>query len=139
MFNPGPIAPESNPPIHPEYYEPRLSFIAQIDLGENTIITTVDANDFVLGQQCRLIIPRQYGTFELNEKSGLIISILSSTEFVLNIYSVGYNNFSIPSIIPPCRAQVVPIGDINSGISEQVGPITPVVTIPGSFINISPN
>ncbi len=139
MFNPGPIAPETNPPIHPEYYQPRLSFIAEIDLGETTTITTADDNDFVLGQQVRLIIPRQYGTFELNEQTGLIISILSSTEFVLNIYSVGYNNFSIPSIIPPCVAQAIPIGDVNSGISAQIGPITPVVTIPGAFINISPN
>ena len=139
QFNFGPRAPESNPPINPQYYQPSLFYITAIGLGATTTVTTSVNNNYVIGQQCRLIVPRQYGAYELNEQSGYVISILSSTELVLNISSVGYNNFSIPLGNPVCVAQILAIGDVNSGNINSNGPITPTVTVPCSFINNSPN
>lgn len=133
----GPIAPERNPPIHPEYYQPHLFFIIAISLGVTTTITTSIPHDYVIGQMVRLLIPDTYGSRRLNEQQGIVISIPSSTQVTLNINSQGVDPFISSPAFGPTRPQIAAIGDINMGQVNNGRPNN-LTFIPGSFINISP-
>ena len=144
-FNRGPIAPERNPPIQPQYYQPSRFEIENITLGLTTLVTTSVDHNYVLGQVVRTLIPSTYGTRQLNEKQGEVISIPAANQFVLPIDSRAFDPFVSNPAYGPTPPQVLAIGDVNSGIISSAGRSigsgltgTPV-TIPGAFINISPN
>lgn len=123
-----------NVPIHPEFYEPMVYPISAITLGNTTTVTTSFVNDFVLGQQVRFVMPPDSGTRELNGMTGYLITINSTTQFVVNVSSLDMNAFTVPTSIQ--QAQVIPIGDINSG-QINTGRANNTTFIPGSFINVS--
>lgn len=139
----GPIAGENNPDIEPSWFGPSSFPITAITLGSTTLVTLsaifgVDPN-YVIGQQVRFVIPREFGIRKLNERSALVLSIPSTYVVEVNINtSLDYDPF-IPSpphsTTPPSMAA---IGDINTGIITPVGRDTLTTYIPGSFINISP-
>lgn len=133
---PGPTPPYQNLPIEPQFYVPSRFDIADITMGRTTLVETTEDHNYVIGQQCRLLIPQQNKCSQLNELSGLVLSIPSATEVVLNIYSVGVNNFLATNGIT--QPQIVAIGDINSGQINNLGDNMNQTFIPGSFINISP-
>lgn len=133
----GPIAPESNPPINPQYYKPRRFIISAIALGKTTTVTTSITNDFVIGQEVRLLIPLSFGSYELNEVTGIVLSVPSSTQVVINIDSSRNVNPFVSSSATT-KAQIIPIGDINSGQINSSGRVSNITYINGSFINISP-
>lgn len=130
-----PTPPYQNPPIEPQFYQPSVFFISAITLGETTTVTTTINNNYVIGQECRLLIPNGYGSRGLNEQTGLVISIPASNQVVLNINSIGVDSFINAGL--PTRAQIVAVGDINNGIISSTGRVLPTTNIPGAFINIS--
>lgn len=132
----GPIAPESNPPINPQYYKPSVFDINAITLGNATTVTTSVNHNYVIGQEIRLLIPPSYGSFQLNGQTGYVINIPSSNQVVVTINSNNSNAFVIGPTTTP--AQIVAIGDVNSGNINSTGNIQNITNIPGSFINISP-
>lgn len=135
-----PIPAFQNVPIEPQFFKPRQFFIADIALGSTTTVTTTVNNDYILGQQIRLIIPNGFGCRELNEKTGYILSIDAPDQFTLNIYSAGMDAFT-PNSQLTTQPQTLAIGDINTGLISSTGrslPFGTVPTIPGSFQNISP-
>lgn len=83
----GPIAPESNPPINPQNYQPRNYFISAITLGQTTTVTTTANMDYVVGQAVRLIIPNGCGCRQLNETQGFVLSIPAANQIVVGINS----------------------------------------------------
>lgn len=133
---PGPTPPYNNPPIHPLNYQPRRFVISDIDLGVTTTITTVLSMDYVLGQLVRLIIPETYGCRKLDETLSYVISIPSPTQVVLNLDSSRDVNEFISSTAST-KAQILAVGDINTGIITSTGRNIPNTNIPGAFINIS--
>lgn len=140
MFSPplitGPIAPFSNPPIEPQFYSPSRLNITAIVLGINTEVTTSINHEYVIGQEIRLIIPYGCGCTQLDEQIGLVISIPSLNQVIVNINSTLANQFTIT----PYRnlPQIIPIGDMNTGAINPFGRSFTYKHIPGSFINISP-
>lgn len=132
----GPIAPENNPLIHPEWYLPRVFDISAITLGTTTTITTSVNHNYVVGQEVRLLIPLTYGSFQLNEVTGFVTSIPAANQVTTTINSTQANAFKIGSTTTP--AQIVPIGDVNTGVINSQGRIHNGTFIPGSFINVSP-
>ncbi len=138
----GPIPPYSNPPIEPQFFKPSQFVITNIGLGPTTLITTSINNNYVIGQQVRLLIPEKYGSIGLNEQTGIVISIPAPNQVTLNINSNGIDPFiSSPTFLPfqsKTLPQIVAIGDINSGIISSTGRTISTTNIPGSFINISP-
>lgn len=135
----GPVPPYTNPPIMPGYYQPSVFTIANIALGTMTTVTTTKNHNYVIGQQLRLHIPSQYGCVSLNGAQGNVVSILSPSEVITTIYSVGVTPFiqnpANPNLTVP---QVCAIGDVNSGPLNAMGRINNATTIPGAFIDISP-
>lgn len=136
----GPIAPENNPAIMPQFFNPSQYFISSITLGVQTVITTTVNNNYVLGQQVRLLIPPQNGCRQLNEQSGYVLSLPASNQVSLSINSVGIDSFVTTT--NPQQPQIIAIGDINSGLISTNGKLGSnnnfAPTVPGSFINISP-
>lgn len=133
----GPIALGNNYPINAQYYEPMFFFIDTISLGRTTTVTTTEDHDYVIGQQCRLIIPPLNGCIQLNEAQGTVIEIPSSTQVVLNIDS-SRNVAQFQSSSAKTQPQILAIGDFNEGAINSQGRSNTSTFIPGSFINVSP-
>jgi hypothetical protein len=132
----GPIAPESNPPINPKYFQPSVFTISAINLGRITTITTSVNHNYVIGQSIRLLIPESYGAFQLNGQTGNVISIPAANQVTVTINSTQSNAFVIGSTTTP--AQIIAIGDVNTGPINANGPSQTSTLIPGSFQDISP-
>jgi hypothetical protein len=92
----GPIPPYSNPPIEPQFFQPSRFVISNISVGVTTTVTTSVNHNYVIGQQVRLLIPQLFGSQQLNNVTGFVISIPSATQVVLNIDS-SYSNSFIPN------------------------------------------
>lgn len=131
-----PIPAYSNPPIEPQFYQPNRFVISDITLGSTTIITATEDMNYVVGQEVRLLIPGSFGCYQLNEVSGFVLSLPDDDQVELNINSINMDKFV--SSTATTVAQIIAIGDINSGIQSSTGRIIPTTNIPGSFINISP-
>ena len=141
-FNSGPLAPERNPPIEPQYFQPSNFPITAIALGATTTVTLGESfgvsNNYVVGQLVRFVIPQFYGTWQLSGQTGYVISIPSADQVVVNINSIGYDAFNASPPYGPTPPQMVAVGDIANGTINATGRIIPTTTIPGAFINISP-
>lgn len=132
----GPIALFNNLPISSQNYNPNQFVISNITLGVQTVVTTSVNHNYVIGQLVRLIVPPAYGSRQLNETEGYVLSIpalnqvsiaIDSSQNVDTFISAGLSNLP----------QILAIGDINQG---QINPARTGqnLNIPGSFINVSP-
>lgn len=133
----GPVALYNNPPIEPQFYEPSRFVISGITLGVTTLVTTTEDMNYVIGQLVRLLIPRFYGCRQLNEQLGYVISIPASNQVEVTINS-SRNVDPFTSSSQTTQPQIIPVGDVNTGIISSTGRVIPTTNIPGSFINISP-
>lgn len=151
--------------LYPFLYAPGVSFIEAITTGTTTTVTTTCQHNFVVGQEVGFHIPSVWGTTQLNELPnvlipgspvyGYVITVNSSTQFVVNINSTGYTAFNTNQTVASVKAglsfpQVVAVGDVNTGgvqisSGSQLYP-PPVVNgvntingpaIQGSFVNNS--
>lgn len=132
-----PIPPYSNVPIEPQFYKPNVFQISAISLGLTTIVTTSINNNYVIGQIVRMIIPPNFGTRQLNGQTGYVIDIPAPNQVELNISSQGFDAFI--TVATGSQAQILAIGDINNGFTDNNGLNATPPSIPGAFINISPN
>lgn len=135
---PGPTPPYTNLPINAQFYKPSTFYISNISLGIMTIITTSTDHNYVIGQLVSLVIPSNYGSYQLNGQLAFVIGIPTSNQVILDLNSTNVDPFiSSPAFIgtPP---QIVAIGDINSGLISSTGRVNPNTAMPGSFQNISP-
>ncbi len=89
----GPVPLYNNPPIHPDWYQPRKFFIADITFGTTTLVTTSEDHDYVIGQAVRLLIPKAYGASQLNYVQGFVLSIPDTDQVEIDIVSTGFNEF----------------------------------------------
>jgi hypothetical protein len=132
----GPTPPYNNPPIEPQYYLPSVFFISAVALGQVTTITTSVEHNYVIGQLVRLIIPFSYGCRQLNERQGYVVAVPSANQVLLDINSIGSDPFV--SGFGTTMAQILAIGDVNTGAQNAFGRVNNGTFIPGSFIDISP-
>lgn len=132
----GPIALYNNLPIEPQNYQPRFYFISTISLGLTTVVTTTVDHDYVIGQEIRIIISPSNGCRQLNEQTGFVLSIPASNQVEVSINS-SMNVDPFTSSTAKTQPQILAIGDINTGVTNQNGRTSTGTFIPGSFINIS--
>lgn len=147
MTNPilnGPQAPESNPPIEPQFFVPNNFTITAIALGRSTTVTLANtfygsSPNYVIGQQVRFLIPSFYGASPLSGQQGLVIALPAANQVTVNIdTSINYNAFKPTPSYGPTPPQLLPIGDVNTGTINSSGRLNNGTFIPGAFINISP-
>ena len=103
-------------------------------LGQTTTVTTSVDQNYVIGQLVRLDIPQGFGARQLNQQTGYVISIPASNQVVLTIDSSNADPFHTSTAIT--KPQIVAIGDVLSGTTNNQGRLNNATTIPGSFINI---
>jgi len=133
----GPVPFGTNFPIESDNFQPSQFTISAITLGETTTVTTSSDNNFVVGQNVRLLIPTQCGSRPLNESQGIVISKPASNQVIIDIPSLGMNSFIAAAASDQIQPQILPIGDINSGQINSSGRISNITYVNGSFINIS--
>lgn len=136
-FPPGPKAAYQNVPIMAQYYQPSRFVISAVTLGTTTTITTTQNVNYLIGQQVRLIIPPTFGCRQLNEQQGLVLSLPNPNQVVVSINSNNFDPYIASSATT--QAQIIAVGDVNSGQTNANGPYFQNLDIPASFINISPN
>lgn len=136
---PGPTPPYNNPPIEPQYYQPGIFFISEISTGTTTTVTTSVNNNYVVGQNVRLLIPKFFGAYQINNQQGFVLSVPFSNQVIVGINSQVCDPFIPTPSYGPTLPQIIAIGDTNTGIISSTGRTVPTTAIPGSFINISPN
>ena len=96
-----------NLPIEPQWYQPSQFVITNITLGVTTIVTMANGTNgvspnYVIGQLVRLLVPSKYGTYQLNEQSGVVISLPMTNQVEININSSQMNLFiASPSSFSP--------------------------------------
>lgn len=132
-----PIPAYQNLPIQANYYQPSQFVISGVDLGYTTTITTILNMNYVVGQECRLIIPPTFGCRQLNGQTGFVLYIPAANQVVLSIDSSKNVDPYSPSNATT-QAQILAIGDVNTGQINANGPKNETTFVPGSFINISP-
>jgi hypothetical protein len=137
--------------LYADLYIPEGSAITAVSTGLTTTVTTALNHKFVIGQEVFFVIPPQWGMTQLDTivagQTGLIgaqyqqayvISIPNPNQIVVNVNSTGYTAFSYPTsataALGVTPAQVLAIGDQNTGYLAPGGiPPTPL-TIPGAFV-----
>jgi hypothetical protein len=133
-----PIPPYANLPIEPQFYLPDEFVVSAISLGPTTIITTTVNMNFVIGQLVRLIIPGQFGSYQLNGKEAYVISIPMPNQVELELNSISNVDAFVSSTYMIQQPQIIAVGDVNNGSINSNGRTNTITYIPGSFINISP-
>jgi len=134
-----PIPIYQNVEIHAEYYIPQRYVIDDITLGTTTIVITDGNHDYVVGQQIRFLIPSNFGSYQLNNVKGYVVSVPSPTQLVVDVDSSrNVDPFLTSATVTTASPQIIAIGDVNSGVANSKGRIDNITFIPGSFINISP-
>lgn len=128
----------NNVAINTANFKPKRFVINDITLGATTIVTTSVAHDYVVGQNIRLLVPLLYGTYQLDQRKGNVISIPSTTQVEVNINSLLFDSFNTGIATSDNDSQIIAIGDYNSGQINTSGRINQTTSIEGSFINISP-
>lgn len=131
-----PISAYQNVPIAPQFFQPSRFVISAITRGITTTVTTTVDQNYVVGQLIRFIIPPSFGIRQLNEQQGYVISIPAVNQVVVDIDSRFMDPFIASSATT--KAQILAIGDTGNGTVNATGRRSTGTTIPGSFINISP-
>jgi hypothetical protein len=131
-----PVPAYQNLPIEPQYYAPSQFFISGISLGILTIVTTSVNHNYSIGQLVRLLVPNGFGTRQLNEMLGYVTSIPALNQVMVNIDSSRFDPFFLNTVIAT-QPQIVAVGDVNTGTINTNGNTLEILTIPGSFTNIS--
>ncbi len=132
-----PIPQYQNVPIQANFYNPSRFVIQDITLGMSTRITSTKDMNYVIGQEIRLLVPSSFGSYQLNNRTGFVVDIPSSDSVIVNIdSSQNVDPFSTSS--STTLPQILAIGDINLGTTNSQGNVNNGTTIPGAFIDISP-
>jgi hypothetical protein len=134
-----PIPLYQNVEIREEYYIPQRYVIDDITLGQTTTVITDGNHDYVVGQQIRFLIPANFGSYQLNNVKGIVISVPSPDQLVIDVDSSrNVDPFLTSATVTTASPQIIAIGDVNSGVINRYGRTQNGTFIPGSFINISP-
>jgi len=125
----------------PNLYAPNLGFISAITTGASTTIFTTAPTNIQVGQEVAFRVPTAWGTVQLNSLPnvfipgsphyGFVTSVVSPTQFVVNINSLAYTAYNSNQTFASVLAggfnvpQVVGVGDANSG-SNQLNFLPPM-------------
>jgi hypothetical protein len=134
----GPVAPENNPPIMPQFFKPSDFDISSIVLGSTTLLTTTVNHNYIVGQLVRLLISQLYGCRQANEQTAFVNSVPNPNQVVLALDSSSFDPFVANPTSGSTQPQIVAVGDLNTGPINSQGRLNNGTFIPGSFINTSP-
>lgn len=115
----------------PELWLPRQKFITAITLGSSTVVSTSTDHGYSVGQIVSLQVPAEFGSVQLNGRSGRISAINSSLQFTVDIDSSAATAFAFPvsggvpfsfAMVEPAGSQTtLAQGNVTPGASENAG------------------
>lgn len=121
-------------PNTPNYYAQEFPIfqramrnILSITNDENALVTTTfdginpGNHQYGTGLIARLYIPDGFGMTQANRLEG-IVTVVSDTQFTIDIDTTNFDIFVVPDYQPGAfgtPAQVVPVGEINSILTES--------------------
>ena len=114
-------------------FTPRFFYIIAITLGVRTVLQFSTDHDYVLGEYVSTRVSQPYGTKELNNVRGKIISLTSDT-VTIDVDSNGFTPFIYPVSGKNTPPVCVPAG---SGIIPDFYPST--VTLEDAFDDLPPD
>jgi hypothetical protein len=115
--------------LYPALYLPEDNVISNITTGATTTVSTTMQHNFQVGQEVAFRIPTAWGPTQLNSLPnnvvpgspiyGYVVSVTDFQNFVVNINSTAATAFNsnqpFASVPGQTFAQIVPVGDINTG------------------------
>lgn len=125
-FTSGPIALYRNVPIMSQYYAPSQFIIDDIVLGNQTLVSTINDTNYVVGQTVRLHIPPGNGCRQLNGVQGNVIGF--------SIVTPGHEieeNINVDEIKNPEWASTFILNVLTD--TQNKFPEETISIIPGSF------
>ncbi len=117
----------ANPYLAPSPVVPGFLLITAITQAFPMVVSITDSdyNTYTVGQLVRLNIPASYGMQQANGQVGRI-TLVSGTNFSLNLNSSGYDVFTVPNPLsiptPSQPATLSPAGIGNGYYNTQVEP-----------------
>lgn len=127
-------------PNTPNYYgvefpafQRAMRNILSITNAENALITTTfdgtnpGNHQYSTGLIVRLYVPEGFGMVQANELYGTI-TVVNDTQFTISIDTTNFDAFVVPAYQPGAfgtPAQVVPIGQVNSILTEATQNVLP--------------
>lgn len=127
-------------PNTPNYYavqfptfQRAMRNILTITQDENALVTTTldginpGNHQYSTGLIVRLYIPKGFGMTQANELSGPI-TVVNDTQFTIPINTTNFDPFVVPDYQPGAfgtPAQVVPIGEVNSILTQATQNVLP--------------
>jgi hypothetical protein len=121
-------------PNTPNYYAQQFPVfqramrnILSITQAQNALITTTfdginpGNHQYSTGLIARLYVPDGFGMVQANHLEG-VVTVINDTQFTMPIDSTNFDVFVVPSFQPGAfgtPAQVVPVGEINSILTES--------------------
>lgn len=128
-------------PFDPRFYPP-YRFITAITQATSAVITLSVTHQYVVGEQIRVIVPSAFGMIEMNNLTGIITAINTTTNTItVNIDSSGFTAFAFPTsavaALGVSPALVVPVGEgaVNS-TSQPYGNLLDDATRNTSFSGV---
>ncbi len=102
-------------PYDPRFYPP-YRYITAITQASSAVITLSVTHQFTVGQQVRIIVPTAFGMTQMNNQTGIITAINTTTNTItVNIDSSGFTAFAFPTsavaALGVSPALVVPVGE----------------------------
>ena len=100
--------------------------ILSITQAQNALVTTTfdgvnpGNHQYSTGLIARLYIPYGFGMVQANQLSGTV-TVINDTQFTITIDTTNFDAFVVPAFQPGnfgTPAQVVPVGEINSILTE---------------------
>lgn len=105
-------------------FAPQWSQISAITREPKAIVTFTANHDFVIGQTVMFVIEPEFGMRELNAVIATVSSITDDTITVL-VDTRNFNAFTVPAS-PSGIPQVIPVGSVNFGFTNQGDVPTPI-------------
>ena len=116
-------------------FQPALRVITAVTNSFPVTVTTLLMHQYQTGLIVRLIIPTGFGMVQANQLEG-DITVLNDTQFTMNIDTTNFDPFTIPSLVQingyyfvsggnVGPATVVPVGEINSLLTESTQNVLP--------------
>lgn len=110
-------------------YMPAVRDVTAVTNEIQPIVTTSFPHSYRSGLILRMVVPPNYGMYQLNDLKS-VIEVLSDTTFRININTTNFDPFMIPteSMDQPLTnvAQSVPIGEVTEQLDQSfVNILTP--------------
>lgn len=119
-------------------YQRAMRNILSITQATNALVTTTfdgvnpGAHQYGTGLIARLYVPNGFGMVQANQSEG-IVTVVNDTQFTISIDTTTFDAFVVPTYQPGAfgtPAQVVPVGEINSILTEATQNVLNTIQTP---------